>query len=168
MTLSPVAARIFAILPVDGHRGWPYLDQRLLLLNIVGSKPLRRARPEHDILCSLANRSIAYQTSLCVILFTPVYCFVCNNNIIYMGIFPAIPFLYATAYNLGTPAQSAQIRAFLTVPVKTDEYFLRKNFFLRINIKENLGFLSYFFTRPIRFFLKINTVHIPLVLSAFN
>lgn len=73
-----------------------------------------------------------------------------------MGIFPAIPFLYATVYNLGAPAQGAQIRAFLTLLVKTDEYFLRKNFFLRINIKENLGFLSYFFTRPIRFFLKIN------------
>lgn len=71
-----------------------------------------------------------------------------------MGIFPAIPFLYATVYNLGTPAQGAQIRDFLTLSVKPNEYFLRKNFFLRINIKENLGFLSYFFTRPIRFFSK--------------
>ena len=69
-----------------------------------------------------------------------------------MGIFPAIPFLYANVYNLGTTAKCAQILAFLTLLVKTDEYFLRKNFFLRINIKENLGFLSYFFTRPIRFF----------------
>lgn len=69
LTLSPVAAKIFAILPVDGQRGWPYFDQRLLLLKIVGSKPLRRAKPEQDILCALAKQSIAYHTSLCVIYF---------------------------------------------------------------------------------------------------
>ena len=60
---APVASRIFAMLLVDGHRGWPYLDQRLLLLNVVGSKPLRLANPEQDILCSRANVSMASHTS---------------------------------------------------------------------------------------------------------
>lgn len=46
---DPVEANIFEILLVDGHRGCPSLDQRLLLLKVVGSKPLHFARPEHDI-----------------------------------------------------------------------------------------------------------------------
>ena len=65
---QPVAFNILAMLFVDGQRGWPYFDQRLLLLNVVGSRPLYFARPEHDMLCKLAKLSIAYQTSLCVIL----------------------------------------------------------------------------------------------------
>lgn len=66
-SVAPVASRIFAMLPVDGQRGWPYFDQRLLLLNVVGSSPQYFASPEQDILCSLAKTSIAYHTSLCVI-----------------------------------------------------------------------------------------------------
>ena len=64
---APVDANIFEILLVDGQRGWPALDQRLLLLNVVGSKPLHFASPEQDILCSRAKLSIARQTSSCVI-----------------------------------------------------------------------------------------------------
>jgi hypothetical protein len=48
--LAPVLSSIFAILFVDGQRGWPYLDQRLLLLNVVASNPLRFASPEQDTL----------------------------------------------------------------------------------------------------------------------
>lgn len=68
---APVDANILEILLVDGHRGWPSLVQRLLRLNVVGSKPLHRANPEHDFPCSIANRSIARQTSSCVIKFPP-------------------------------------------------------------------------------------------------
>ena len=58
---APVAEIIFAMLAVDGQRGCSYLEKRLLLLNVVGSKPLRLANPEQDIPCSLANISIACQ-----------------------------------------------------------------------------------------------------------
>ncbi len=61
--LAPVDDNIFEILFVDGHRGCPSLDQRLLLLNVVGSKPLHFANPEQDIPCSVAKRSIARHTS---------------------------------------------------------------------------------------------------------
>ena len=67
--LLSVASKIFAMLFVDGQRGWPYLDQRLLLLNVVGSKPLRFARQEQDILCEYAKLSIAPHISLCVIFY---------------------------------------------------------------------------------------------------
>ena len=48
--LAPVLSNIFAILLVEGQRGCPYLDQRLLLLNVVASNPLRFASPEQDTL----------------------------------------------------------------------------------------------------------------------
>ena len=41
---------ILAILFVEGQRGCPYFDQRLLLLNVVASNPLRLASPEQDTL----------------------------------------------------------------------------------------------------------------------
>ena len=66
--LAPVLSNIFAILFVEGQRGCPYLDHRLLLLKVVASNPLRIANPEQDTLCSFANESIANQTSACVIL----------------------------------------------------------------------------------------------------
>ena len=66
--LDPVLSNIFAILLVEGQRGCPYLDQRLLLLKVVASNPLRFANPEQDTLCSFANESIANQISVCVIL----------------------------------------------------------------------------------------------------
>ena len=66
---APVEANILEILFVDGHRGCPSLDQRLLLLKVVGSKPLLFAKPEQDILCSVANFSIARHTSSWVIIF---------------------------------------------------------------------------------------------------
>ena len=66
--LEPVLSNIFAILFVEGQRGCPYLDQRLLLLKVVASNPLRFANPEQDTLCSLAKESMANQTSACVIL----------------------------------------------------------------------------------------------------
>ena len=86
---APVASRIFAMLLVDGHRGWPYLDQRLLLLNVVGSSPLHFAKPEHDIPCSVAKRSMARQTSSCVIFSLPllvaqvntIFCLTCTDFI---------------------------------------------------------------------------------------
>jgi len=46
---APVDDSIFDILFVDGQRGCPSLDQRLLLLKVVGSKPLHLASPEHDM-----------------------------------------------------------------------------------------------------------------------
>ncbi len=58
---APTADIIFAILDVDGQRGCSYFEKRLLLLNVVGSKPLHFASPEQDILCSRANSSIACQ-----------------------------------------------------------------------------------------------------------
>lgn len=61
--LAPVDDKILEILFVDGQRGCPSLDQRLLLLKVVGSRPLHFAKPEQDIPCSVANRSIARQTS---------------------------------------------------------------------------------------------------------
>ena len=63
---APVEDKILEILLVDGQRGWPSLVQRLLLLKVVGSSPLHRAKPEQDMPCSVANRSIARQTSSCV------------------------------------------------------------------------------------------------------
>lgn len=71
---APVDDNILEILLVDGHRGCPSLVQRLLRLNVVGSKPLHRAKPEQDIPCSVANRSMARQTSSCVINFPPFLC----------------------------------------------------------------------------------------------
>ena len=68
--LAPVDDKILEILFVDGQRGWPSLDQRLLLLKVVGSRPLHFARPEQDIPCSVANFSMARQTSSCVIFFS--------------------------------------------------------------------------------------------------
>ena len=65
--LAPVEDNIFEILFVDGHLGCPSFDQRLLLLNVVGSNPLHFANPEQDIPCSVAKRSIARHTSSWVI-----------------------------------------------------------------------------------------------------
>lgn len=59
----PVASKILAMLLVDGQRGCPYFDQRLLLLNIVGSSPLSFARPEHETLWAAAKQSIAFHIS---------------------------------------------------------------------------------------------------------
>ena len=59
LALAPVADNIFDMLNVDGHRGCSYFENRLLLLNVVGSKPLRFANPEQDIPCARANKSIA-------------------------------------------------------------------------------------------------------------
>jgi len=63
---APVEDKILEILFVDGHLGCPSFDQRLLLLNVVGSRPLHFASPEQDIWCSVANFSIALHTSSCV------------------------------------------------------------------------------------------------------
>lgn len=60
---APVEAKILEMLFVDGQRGWPSRDHRLLRLNVVGSRPLHFAKPEHDIPCSVANRSMARHTS---------------------------------------------------------------------------------------------------------
>ena len=76
--LHPVAPRIFAMLPVEGQRGWPYFEKRLLLLNVVGSKPLYFAKPEQVMLCACANRSIVFQMSLCVIFFISFDCCYCG------------------------------------------------------------------------------------------
>ena len=65
----PVASNILAMLLVDGQRGCPYFDQRLLLLNMVGSSPLSFAKPEQESLWAAAKQSIAFQISLCVIFY---------------------------------------------------------------------------------------------------
>ena len=80
--LAPVEDSIFEILFVDGHRGCPSLDQRLLLLKVVGSNPLHFASPEHDIPCSVAKRSIARQTSSWVIFSLLCLLFGKNPNIL--------------------------------------------------------------------------------------
>ena len=54
-----VAVNIFEIVSVDGQRGCSYLENLLLLLNVVGSSPLHFARPEQDNPCSCANKSMA-------------------------------------------------------------------------------------------------------------
>ena len=59
----PVDFNIFAILFVEGHLGWPYFDQRLLLLNVVASRPENFAKPEQDILFFNAKTSIACHIS---------------------------------------------------------------------------------------------------------
>lgn len=56
-----VAFNILEIVSVDGQRGCPNTDARLLLLKVVGSSPLRFANPEQDIPWSWANDSIACQ-----------------------------------------------------------------------------------------------------------
>lgn len=63
---APVEDKILEMLLVDGQRGWPSLVQRLLRLNVVGSKPLHRARPLHDMPCAVAKFSMARQISSCV------------------------------------------------------------------------------------------------------
>ena len=52
-----------AILFVEGHRGCPYFDQRLLLLKVVASNPENFANPEQDMLCWKAKLSIACHIS---------------------------------------------------------------------------------------------------------
>lgn len=83
---APVADNIFAILFVDGQRGCPCLDQRLLLLNVVGSRPLHFANPEHVFPCSDAKLSIAFQTSSWFMMFSPFggYAFQFKKKIIIM------------------------------------------------------------------------------------
>src|SRR5439155_17078141 len=62
---SPVDSRILATLSVLGQRALPPGAVRLLLLNVVGSRPERRASPEGERPCFSARRSIARQMSLC-------------------------------------------------------------------------------------------------------
>ena len=71
---EPVDAKILEILLVDGQRGCPSRDQRLLRLNVVGSNPLRFASPEQDNPCADAKFSIARHTSACVMIRFP-HCF---------------------------------------------------------------------------------------------
>src|SRR5579872_328787 len=63
--LSPVTVRTLAMLSVVGQRGLPSREARLLLLNEVGSRPARRARPDALNPCFAARRSMARQTSAC-------------------------------------------------------------------------------------------------------
>jgi hypothetical protein len=68
----PVADNILDKLYVDGQRGLPYLFQRLLLLNVVGFRPLIIAKREHDMPWRCAQLSIAHHISICVI-FCPLF-----------------------------------------------------------------------------------------------
>lgn len=70
--LEPVEDNILEILNVLGHLGCPSLDHLLLLLKVVGSKPLLFASPLQDILCSFAKHSIAFHIESCVIVSLPV------------------------------------------------------------------------------------------------
>ncbi len=60
---APVACRILASDSVLGQRSLPSPVTRLLLLNVVGSRPARRASPEGDMPWRSANRSMARQMS---------------------------------------------------------------------------------------------------------
>src|ERR687891_2271894 len=61
-----VALKILARLSVLGQRGLLCLVTRLLGLNVVGSRPARRARPEAERPRSRASRSMPCQTWSCV------------------------------------------------------------------------------------------------------
>src|SRR5258706_9888717 len=61
---APVAASTLARLSVEGQRSLPSRVTRLDLLNVVGSRPARRARPEAVNPLSEASRSSARQMSL--------------------------------------------------------------------------------------------------------
>src|SRR5690606_39449567 len=56
-----IACRILAMLSVEGQRGRPSDATRLDLLNVVGSSPALRARPEAVRWLRSARRSIAAQ-----------------------------------------------------------------------------------------------------------
>ena len=71
LIVVPVAFNTLAMLYVDGQRGWPYLLNRLLLLNVVASRPANLANPEQDIFFEAANLTIARHSSSCVILIPP-------------------------------------------------------------------------------------------------
>ena len=81
---DPVEDKIFEILRVDGHLGWPSLDHRLLLLKVVGSNLLFFASPEQDILCAAAKHSMAFHIDSCVISLSlcryyPIFLGQCSN-----------------------------------------------------------------------------------------
>lgn len=59
------AFNIFTNVDTDGHRGLPFLSQRLLLLNVVELSPLLIASLEQDIVFLDAHVSIARHKSMC-------------------------------------------------------------------------------------------------------
>ena len=63
LNVAPVAAKTLATLSVLGQRRLPSAVTRLLLLNVVGSRPNRLTKPEAENLYSDAIRSIARHTS---------------------------------------------------------------------------------------------------------
>ncbi len=65
-----------ANVPHDGQRGVPFAENCLLLLNVVASKPHFFAMPEHVILFSFANCSIAFHSIWCVTIFSFILFFV--------------------------------------------------------------------------------------------
>src|ERR1700674_3309630 len=67
----PVAASALAIDSVEGQRARPCGVMRFDLLNVVGSRPARRASPEADKPARAARRSMADQTCACVGISTP-------------------------------------------------------------------------------------------------
>ena len=69
--LVPVATSALLIDSVDGQRARPAAVMRFDLLNVVGSRPARRARPEAESPARAARRSIADQTCACVSITTP-------------------------------------------------------------------------------------------------
>src|ERR1700733_9087459 len=69
--LVPVAASALLIDSVEGQRARPDAVTRLDLLNVVGSRPARRARPDAESPARAARRSIADQTCVCVSIGTP-------------------------------------------------------------------------------------------------
>ena len=74
-----VADKIFAILLVEGQRGCSYLENRLLLLKVVGSKPLHFARPEQESPWSRAKSSIAFQICSCVMVTSSLFFAFCSQ-----------------------------------------------------------------------------------------
>src|SRR5271170_8170433 len=70
-SVVPVAASALLIDSVDGQRARPCGVMRFDLLNVVGSRPARRAKPEADKPARAARRSMADQTCACVSIRTP-------------------------------------------------------------------------------------------------
>src|SRR5262245_47159911 len=62
----PVAAKTLATDSVDGQRARPSDVIRFDLLNVVGSRPERLARPDAESPARAATRSTAFQICACV------------------------------------------------------------------------------------------------------
>lgn len=64
-----VAFKTLLSVYIAGQCGLPDGSNRLLILNVVASRPLKRANPDRDMLLFFATVSIAPHTAACVGIF---------------------------------------------------------------------------------------------------